>query len=506
MQLKAMSRLQGVDLVFLSSNPERHKSLISYLKDRGDRIQIFQTLEIKGNPDVILIDANFSYFSIFKCLKQLQVQQSTACILLMGPDLDVNKVSALLRSGVFDYLKIPFPLNRLGKSIRKGLKNRENLLNILALSEKLELTNRSLSIERDQLQKWNNDLSEIYALNQKLSESLNIDEVIQTSITNIKKVVPHDVSCLFLKAWEDTRVDADRKKWGDQIKQLREETSRDGLKFIKTKSVIPQAIVCKGGSEILVSLTVGAAKVGLLRLIRMPSLSKNNNVKKIRRNGKNAIESFTEYQSKILSMIAAPLAIAIRNAEMYKQVEELVVKDALTDVLNRRAYPGILDREFRRANRYDSPLALIVIDIDHFKKVNDTHGHCAGDQVLREMAAIFKASLRDVDVLIRYGGEEFVVILPGTNLKEGLIVSSRIKDHVEKHIFYKEVVPLRLTVSIGVANYPSQSIQASHQLFEQADQALYIAKNSGRNRIMNLKPLNGSTRDKVLALDGSGVV
>lgn len=506
MRQKEVSRLRGVDLVFLSSNPEQHTGLITYLKDREDRIQIFRTLEITGNPDVILIDATFSYFSIFKFLKELQLQQSTACILLVGPELSANKMSALLRSGVFDYLKIPFPLNRLEKSIRKGLKNRENLLKVLALSEKLEVTNHSLSRERDQLQKWNNDLSELYALNQKLSESLNIDEVIQTSITNIKKVVPHDISCLFLKGWKDTRVDADRKKWGGVIDQLREETRRDGLEFIQKESFFAQAAVCKDGSEILVSLTVGAAKVGLLRLIRMRSPSKNNNLKKIRSNWKKSKESFTEYQSKILSMISAPLAIAIRNAEMYKQVEELVVKDALTDVLNRRAYSGILEREFRRANRYDSPLALIVIDIDHFKKVNDSHGHCAGDQVLREMATIFKGSLRDVDVLIRYGGEEFVVILPGTNLKEGLIVSSRIKDRVEKNIFYKDVAPLHLTVSIGVANYPSRSIQTPAQLFDQADQALYIAKNNGRNRIMILKPLNESDRDKVLAFDGSGIL
>ncbi|VAX33807.1 hypothetical protein MNBD_NITROSPIRAE01-1653 [hydrothermal vent metagenome] len=486
-------QLKGSEIIFLSKKPESHPKIIEYLKTHGHTLQIKQALEDPGNSDVILIEANFSYFSIFKFLKRLQSAQSTTCILLMGEnELKTGRISALLRAGVFDYLKHPYPLKRLGKAIRKGLKNRENLLNILSLSEHLEAANQSLSKERDQLRTWNNDLSELYALNQKLSESLHIDEIVKTSISNISKVIKHDISCLYLKKWKQVRIATSHPQSSDLIKKVKEETLQDGLEFIKDEKSVSQALVRHGGSEIMVHLAVGMRKIGLLRLVRLPDSSPQHGQGEPSLSDNKASTPFSEYQAKILSMTAIPLAIAIRNAEMYKQVEDLAVKDALTNVLNRRAFSGILDREFRRASRYNSPLSLMVIDLDHFKKVNDTYGHLVGDTVLRELAAELNASLRDVDVLIRYGGEEFVVILPGTHLQAGLVVANRIKTRVEKTLFDQKNIPIKMTVSIGVAHYPSPQIDSPEALFNQADQALYTAKKNGRNRIMILKSLKTS--------------
>ncbi len=501
MSQNKMRQLKGVDIAFLSRNPGAHQKLIDHFKQRGDRIQISSSLEDSGKSDVILIEANFPYLSIFKFLKRLQIKQSTACVLLTGgPRLDIGRISALLRGGVFDYLKSPYPLKGLEKSIRKGLKNRANLLNILNLSKRLEVANQSLSKERDQLRKWNADLSELYALNQKLSESLHIDEIVKTSVSNIKKVIKHDISCLYLKKWDEVRVTAKHAQSDDFIEKIKEETLQDSLEFLKEDRPFSQALVRHGGSEIMVHLAVGVQKIGLLRLIRLPDPLSLKGLEGLSLDDSQPKGPFSEYQAKILSMTAAPLAIAIRNAEMYKQVEDLAVKDALTQVLNRRAFSGILEREFRRANRYNIPLALMVIDLDHFKKVNDTYGHLVGDQVLREMAEGFKSSLRNVDVLIRYGGEEFVVILPGTNLREGLIVANRIKNRVEHTIFNAEKVPIRMTVSIGVSHYPSLKISSPEALFNQADQALYTAKKNGRNRIMILK--SAKTEWPALALEG----
>ncbi len=485
-----MHQLKGSEITLLTKKPESHPKMIEYLKTHSHTLHIKEALEDPENSDLILIEANFSYFSIFKFLKQLQAAQSKACILLMGEsELETGRISALLRAGIFDYLKHPYSLKRLEKTIRKGLKNRENLLNILSLSEHLEAANQSLSKERDQLKTWNNDLSELYALNQKLSESLHIDEIVKTSISNISKVIKHDISCLYLKKWDHVRVTTRHPQSSDLIKKVKEETLQDGLEFIKDEKSVSQALVRHGGSEIMVHLAVGMRKIGLLRLIRLPDFPPRNGSGELSLNHKETKTSFSEYQAKILSMTAIPLAIAIRNAEMYKQVEDLAVKDALTNVLNRRAFSGILEREFKRASRYNIPLSLMVIDLDHFKKVNDTYGHLVGDTVLREMAAELNASLRDIDVLIRYGGEEFVVILPGTNLQAGLVVANRIKTRIEKTRFDQKNVPIKMTVSIGVAHYPSPQIDSPEALFNQADQALYTAKRNGRNRIMILKSL-----------------
>ncbi|MFQ5598212.1 MAG: diguanylate cyclase [Nitrospiria bacterium] len=487
--------LQGTQITFLSSNPQVHQPILDYLEDRKAEVRTADTLVLEKKPDVlppdvILIDTGFPSFQLLKFIKSLQARQSTATIILIGPNLEINNFGGFLRTGVFDYLKTPVPPNRLEKSILEGLKNRENLFKVLALSDKLESANKALSSERDQLKCWNNNLSQIYDLNQRLSESLHIDEVVDALMTNIKKIVPCDIACLYLKRWDRVHVEADREIWEHLFEGIKEETRQEGLRLTKNKQSALQSIIRYGNPEIIVPLGVGNNKVGLLRLIR----KRNRGLEHPKKEQSAVNGTFNNYQSKIISMISAPLSIAIRNAEMYKKVEDLVVKDALTNTLNRRAFTGILEREFRRAERYNSALALMVIDLDHFKKINDTFGHMVGDQVLREMASIFQKSLREIDILVRYGGEEFVVILPGTNLQKGMIVANRIKDRVETATFHKNSDAIRMTVSIGIANYPVPPIINNPEtLFFQADQALYAAKRAGRNRIVafDFAPDNG---------------
>ncbi|MFQ5543288.1 MAG: diguanylate cyclase [Nitrospiria bacterium] len=475
------------NIIFLSKDPSQHQELTHFLENREDPFQLSHSLNLdlatQGKVDLILIDTSFSYFKIFRFLKQLQRNESTACILLMGNHLDVNRISALLRAGIFDYLSIPFPFSRLEKAIRKGLKNRENLLNILDLSNRLAVSNKNLLEEKARLQKWNEDLSKLYQLHQKLTESLHIDQVVQSLMSCLKDIIPFDIACLYLKEGNKVHVEADRNKWGKLIDQLAEETEQDGIRFIKVSRADSGTIIRFVGSEILAPLKVGKNKIGLLRLIRMPDdipHPKNGS------NPENRLKKkfdFDPHQSKMLSMISVPLSLAIRNSETYQQVKDRSVKDALTNVLNRRAFSDILSRETNRAERYESPMSLMVIDLDHFKKVNDTYGHLVGDQILREMACIFKENIRSVDILFRYGGEEFVVILPGTSLQNTLIVARRIKKQVETALFHEDGEPIRMTVSMGLAEYPAPTIKSPKAVFHAADQALYRAKRAGRNRI-----------------------
>ncbi len=478
--------LQNTKISFLSPEPGKHLKLLEMLKEKGCQMQSSTSLNIEGEADIILIETNFSYFSVLKFMKSLQQRQSTATMILIGCSLNAGKLGALLRAGAFDYLELPFPSKRLEKTIRKGLKNRENLLEVLELSNELEKSNKALSKERDQLKKWNNDLSQLYQLNQKLSESLNIDEVIDSLMKNIKKIVPYDIACLYLKGWDEARIEADRGKWSRFIAEIAEETRQDGIRFTKSKRNIADSMTRYGDSEVLIPLEIGKNKIGILRLIRIPKGASGKKSGFALKTGEAQPSSlFYDYQSRVLSMISAPLAIAVRNAEMYRQVEELAVKDPLTNVLNRRAFTGILEREFRRAVRYNTPITLMILDLDYFKKVNDTYGHLVGDNVLREVAKICQSSLRDIDVLVRYGGEEFVILLPGTNLQEGMVVANRIKSRMEKNRFDAAMNDISVTVSIGIAHYPALPIiRTAETLFLQADQALYAAKRAGRNCIM----------------------
>ena len=173
-------------------------------------------------------------------------------------------------------------------------------------------------------------------------------------------------------------------------------------------------------------------------------------------------------------------------ADTLDQVQRLASHDELTRALNRRALVSSLERERVRAERSGVPFAIGMMDLDHFKAVNDTYGHAAGDAVLREFAAIVHAKMRATDVFGRYGGEEFLIVLVGTELPAALEGIERIRSAVQSHDWSTIAPSLRQTVSAGVASFrKGMSIE---QLLHGADQALYEAKNSGRNRVIASKP------------------
>ncbi|MDP1889279.1 MAG: diguanylate cyclase [Gemmatimonadaceae bacterium] len=190
------------------------------------------------------------------------------------------------------------------------------------------------------------------------------------------------------------------------------------------------------------------------------------------------------------SVIKAAVA-AIHRAQVIEttkadnaRLEVLAHTDPLTQVLNRRALTVRLASELERARRYDSVLTLLMVDLDHFKKVNDTHGHLVGDEVLREVATLLQNEVRSVDVVARYGGEEFVAVLPETSLVGAMTFAERIREHVAATLFASSLVDaLQLTCSIGVSSYPSTTINTVDDLFARADEALYRAKADGRNRV-----------------------
>ena len=198
-------------------------------------------------------------------------------------------------------------------------------------------------------------------------------------------------------------------------------------------------------------------------------------------------------EAELLARCTAMLRIKRLQDELritQKKLEEQSITDSLTGLRNRRFFDERLHEEFGRAQRYSDPVSLIMLDLDHFKRVNDRYGHQTGDLVLRESAELIRASLRDPDIPARYGGEEFAVILPKTHVQGALAVAERvwraIGSRVFRHGLAEGAAPaaeVRITVSIGVAFFPSKDITTAPLLVKYADEALYQAKRSGRNSI-----------------------
>jgi two-component system cell cycle response regulator len=196
-------------------------------------------------------------------------------------------------------------------------------------------------------------------------------------------------------------------------------------------------------------------------------------------------------EAEILARCAAMLRIKTLQDQLRRTqllLKEQAITDELTSLKNRRAFDERLQEEFRRAQRYSDPVSLIMIDLDHFKLVNDRYGHPFGDVVLRGAAEQIRASTRDPDICARYGGEEFAVILPKTHLSGALSVAERIwkmlgaKDYLPPS-GGSPPGPIHVTASLGIAFYPSKDISTPELLLRFADEALYQAKKAGRNTI-----------------------
>ena len=172
------------------------------------------------------------------------------------------------------------------------------------------------------------------------------------------------------------------------------------------------------------------------------------------------------------------------EAEYHEEIYRLTIIDALTDIHNKRYLLEFLDRELSRSARYGRPLALIMIDLDRFKNVNDDLGHLGGDFTLREVASCIKGNVRKEELFARFGGEEFAVVLPETSREGGIYVAERIRSQVEKHSFVYEGKTFPVTISVGVATTNGDETLTPNELIRQADENLFKAKHDGRNRVI----------------------
>ncbi len=170
------------------------------------------------------------------------------------------------------------------------------------------------------------------------------------------------------------------------------------------------------------------------------------------------------------------------EAAYHDEVYRLTTVDGLTQVFNRRYFDEALDRELSRVRRYGRGLSLVLIDIDKFKRINDEHGHLAGDAVLKEVASTLKAKIRREDVLARYGGEEFALLLPEIELKGALAMAEKARKLIEHHSFAFDGVSIPVTISLGVSALAEKG-EGPKPFIQRADERLYEAKTSGRNRV-----------------------
>jgi diguanylate cyclase (GGDEF)-like protein len=344
---------------------------------------------------------------------------------------------------------------------------------------------KELEESRDKITKANveleNRLAEIFFTHEffkALTTHISVDEVASLISDGANGILGAEISCVYL-------LDGEKK-----ILVLRGCQGRNKNAFrqnIKVgQSIIGRAVLQKGP---IVDHKPSQADTFLLDGRRIKSQSavslrmqdKVLGVLGIAMAGERVL---TSQERERFQNIANMGSLALQNALFHEELEWLSVTDRLTELYNYGYFQRRLGEEIHRAQRRQEPLTLLMIDIDYFKEYNDVFGHPKGDLVLKRIAAILRKNTRDIDTLVRYGGEEFAVILPATDKSQALIVAERIRRTVAATEFdgNKEIPKVNKTISIGLASYPVDA-KTPQGLVEEADRALYAAKRKGRNRV-----------------------
>jgi len=354
-------------------------------------------------------------------------------------------------------------------------------------NRRLRLLNKRLREEKNTFKRWGEDLSLLNELNKAVVGTLDADKIVYTAYIRMRELVPHDILSIALFKQKRLWILSNVKLYGDRLEEIKasamsvleevsgvsdKETYKTEVKYVaKEKCETPRGDIPPDDREFKVSnrlffpMETGEGRIGGVQLIR------------------HTDEPFSRHQCDIVSMIVSILTLALRNSEIHREVQEMATKDDLTGLFNKRYFLENLTKEFKTMMRYQTPVSLIMIDLDNFKLINDRFGHQAGDVILREIASLLIRSLREIDVPGRYGGDEIAIILPETVMEQAFFVARRIKRLIEEHPVRFGDESIQVTASFGISSCPNSRIRTMEDMIVAADKALYEAKREGRNRI-----------------------
>ncbi|MEJ2684707.1 MAG: sensor domain-containing diguanylate cyclase [Candidatus Sulfobium sp.] len=381
--------------------------------------------------------------------------------------------------GFAPWLKYPQVFPAVGPSVREL-----EFLMKRALKEK-EIIDENSQLRRrvDELAREMEFFDEV---SKTLTLSLELDDVLTAMMKKAKKLIKAETWSIFLVDEETGEIvfekTTGRKEDRKKIRKIRLKLG-EGIAGWVAQEGIPVVVPDVSMDERFRPRVSKEADYKAKSLMCVPIRSKGSTLGVLEIINKTTGEPFTKEDLNLLMRLVDHAAIAIERASLYQRMAELSVTDDLTKLFNTRYLDRTLTIELARCRRHSSSLSLIFMDIDHFKLINDNYGHLVGSKLLVEMGQLLIASLRTIDIVARYGGDEFVVVLPQTAPSSAVQIAERIRKSIERNIFLKkEGYSLRLTASFGVASYP-ESAQSKEDLLRLADEAMYRVKYQTRNGV-----------------------
>lgn len=350
--------------------------------------------------------------------------------------------------------------------------------------DEMEFVTGRLATMNEELDKRIMELASLQKISKVINSVLEFDQLLKSIAYSLKDLTEHDSCSISMFDKDNTLI-------------LKNATTKDGKPFSESHenlhiSVNKHALINREIciiKDLCKDNTFGTSEVEHRSILCVPMLVEKEII------GAITIDSlepnmFNEEMSKLLSIVAAQAGMAIKNSMTYEGIKKISMTDGLTGVYNHQYFYDRLKTEMDWARHYNLPLSLLMIDIDDFKKYNDTYGHTAGDVALKTVANILLNAVRQEDVVSRYGGEEFAVILVSVDAIVAQKIAERIRQDIMKKIIGEgENAVKSVTASIGCANFPIHA-QGTKQLVDCADSAMYLSKKAGKNRVTfsNLNP------------------
>ena len=432
--------------------------------------------------EAIIIDYSLGCKKVNAYLDQLQAHRSKACIILYGNQTAPDDISKILQKGVYAFIERHLIAERIFDTLLGGLENRKAFIRILKMMDDLQDVNERLKIEKQALKRKNSELNFINRLSSKIAYDLHWDEIMARILdAGLLDVVDLEMFSLLYRIGENWYLTCHAPDIDVGAYIVREMSAI--FLTLSGQNIPPETIHCLGFTpknnnstnlEIkmhppahVLPLHTGGSLLGMVCLT--PRAKTNSHAP----------------DTELISTLSNILAMSLNNAQKFNRLKEKSDLDGLTGLYNHKRFKEILRNEFKRVRRYGKPLSLVMIDGDKFKDVNDIYGHLAGDMVLQELAGCLKQSVRTTDVVARYGGDEFAILLPETDLEMAKIMTKRIQEKISRHNFRWKTHNIPVRISYGISTAVNEkdndfkdttSFQSEQDLIHCADMKLYLMK------------------------------